>query len=310
MKGSGVVETYEQEKNEQEKVKREHFERETKENNVVWTRVFYGHNTMKNILAAMENKDLMSSRFLLRYLFRSMMAGFIIMIMYFFVYEIRTELIAELPMNAGLSKLIGGAAFGFSLVLIYYTNSELLTSNFMYLTVGYYYKKIKITKMLKIWSLCLLGNLLGVIVAAALFLSAAQLANDQLVETMMHTIEFKTSLTSWQIFVSAIFANFFINIAVISSMEFKEAFPKIFVLMFCVMIFGFMGYEHVVANMALFIAGLISRTHEMDLMGILNNFIFSFIGNYVGGGLVIGLFYAYLNDDRKYKAEEKKRKLS
>jgi formate/nitrite transporter FocA (FNT family) len=29
------------------------------------------------------------------------------------------------------------------------------------------------------------------------------------------------------------------------------------------------------------------------------NLLVSLVGNYVGGGLVIGLFYAYLNDDRR-----------
>ena len=40
---------------------------------------------------------------------------------------------------------------------------------------------------------------------------------------------------------------------------------------------------------------------DPDLLrpGVGKNLLVSLVGNYVGGGLVIGLFYAYLNDDRR-----------
>ena len=46
---------------------------------------------------------------------------------------------------------MGAIAFSLGLVLVVLTNSELLTSNFMYLTVGWYYKAISVSKM--IWIL-------------------------------------------------------------------------------------------------------------------------------------------------------------
>ena len=39
---------------------------------------------------------------------------------------------------------MGAIAFSLGLVLVVLTNSELLTSNFMYLTVGWYYKAISV----------------------------------------------------------------------------------------------------------------------------------------------------------------------
>ena len=53
--------------------------------------------------------------------------------------------------NDGLINLMGAIAFSLGLVLVVLTNSELLTSNFMYLTVGWYYKAISVSKM--IWIL-------------------------------------------------------------------------------------------------------------------------------------------------------------
>ena len=46
---------------------------------------------------------------------------------------------------------MGAIAFSLGLVLVVLTNSELLTSNFMYLTVGWYYKAISVSKMIWIF---------------------------------------------------------------------------------------------------------------------------------------------------------------
>ncbi|REH93725.1 formate/nitrite transporter family protein, partial [Staphylococcus felis] len=75
--------------------------------------------------------------------------------------------------------------------------------------------------------------------------------------------------------------------------------------MFGVTIFAFMGYEHVVYNACLFIGMLYYNVSALQLGHLIKNIIFAFIGNYIGGGLVIGLFYAYLNDHGQFKAIKK-----
>ena len=37
----------------------------------------------------------------------------------------------------------------------------------------------------------------------------------------------------------------------------------------------------------------------MNLLSVLSNFLFSGLGNYVGGGLFIGLLYSWLNNQSK-----------
>ncbi|HFR3530490.1 TPA: formate transporter, partial [Streptococcus suis] len=37
----------------------------------------------------------------------------------------------------------------------------------------------------------------------------------------------------------------------------------------------------------------------MTLLSVLSNFLFSGLGNYVGGGLFIGLLYSWLNNQSK-----------
>ena len=104
---------------------------------------------------------------------------------------------------------------------------------------------------------------------------------------------------AWLIFVKAVFANYFINASMIVAMQLTEHLAKIVVLMMGVTVFAYMGFEHVVANSALFAVALLEQPESVNVVQMGKNFLFSLVGNYVGGGLVIGLFYAYLNDHRR-----------
>ena len=189
-------------------------------------------------------------------------------------------------------------SFSFALALIYFTNSELLTSNFMYFTVGLYYTKVRLPETVAVLGSCLAGNFLGILVIGLLVRSAG-MVGPELIDNVVHTVHAKTIESGiWLIFVKAIFANYFINISVVMAMQVKESFSKIVVLSVGVIVFAYMGYEHVIANAALFVVALLFEPNSVSLLHIGKNLLFSLLGNYVGGGLVIGLFYAYLNDDR------------
>ena len=270
-------------------------EKEFKSENLVWTRIYYGREVMDRILDTIDVKRALHKRFFLRYTLRAAMAGVIICLMYIFAYQVKTDVGQDF--NAGLNKYLMSASFSLALVFIYFTNSELLTSNFMYFTVGRYYDKVSWGDTIRIWSLCLIGNLLGIVAIAVLVWSCGML-KESLVDNLVHTVNYKTSNSAWLIFVKAIFANYFINASVIVAMQLKEHLAKILVLMMGVTVFAYMGFDHVVANSALFVMALLEQPESVSALLMAKNFLLSFVGNYVGGGLVIGLFYAYLNDHR------------
>src|SRR4030095_14979631 len=271
-------------------------EREFKSEDMVWTRIFYGREVMERILETIDVKRALHQRFFIRYTLRAAMAGVIICLMYIFAYGIKTDLGRDF--NPALSKYLMSLNFSMALAFIYFTNSELLTSNFMYFTVGRYYGKVNWGETMKIWGLCLLGNILGIVFVAILVWSCGMLS-DAVVENLVHTVNDKTVKSgAWLIFVKAVFANYFINVSVIVAMQLKEHLAKIVVLMMGVIIFAYMGFEHVVANSALFVMAFLEQPESVNLLEVNKNFLFSLLGNYVGGGLVIGLFYAYLNDHR------------
>ncbi|MGA7394527.1 MAG: formate/nitrite transporter family protein [Terrimicrobiaceae bacterium] len=271
-------------------------EKEFKSENLVWTRIYYGREVMDRILDTIDVKRALHKRFFLRYTLRAAMAGVIICLMYIFAYQVKTDVGQDF--NAGLNKYLMSASFSMALVFIYFTNSELLTSNFMYFTVGRYYDKVSWGDTIRIWSLCLVGNLLGIVVIAVLVWSCGML-KESMVDNLVHTVNDKTSNSAWLIFVKAIFANYFINVSVIVAMQLKEHLAKILVLLMGVTVFAYMGFDHVIANSALFVMALLEQPENVSAVLMGKNFLLSFVGNYVGGGLVIGLFYAYLNDHRK-----------
>jgi len=278
-------------------------EKEFKTENMVWTRIYYGREVMERILDTIDVKRALHQRFFLRYTMRAAMAGIIICLMYIFVYQIKTDLGHDF--NSGLSKYLMSLSFSMALVFIYFTNSELLTSNFMYFTVGQYYDKVGWADTMKIWGLCLIGNIVGIEFIALLVWSCGMLS-DGVVENLVHTVNAKTvNSGAWLIFVKAVFANYFINASVIVAMQLTEHLAKIVVLMMGVTVFAYMGFEHVIANSALFAMALLEQPEGVSVLHVGKNFLFSLLGNYVGGGLVVGLFYAYLNDHRRDAARLK-----
>ena len=115
-----------------------------------------------------------------------------------------------------------------------------------------------------------------------------------------------TSLSgAGDLFVRAILCNFLINVAMLMVYNgyVKDDLTKSLVMIVAVALFAYLGFEHSVANTVLFsIAGLDGGlglgAGEVGLAAA--NVGIALTGNFVGGGLLIGWYYAYCNDDRKY----------
>lgn len=114
---------------------------------------------IQNIVGQAQIKQVMAKQTPMRYTLKAIMAGFLLSIVTVFMLAIKTQFAST--HNDGLINLMGAIAFSLGLVLVVLTNSELLTSNFMYLTVGWYYKAISVSKMIWIFIFCFICNILG-----------------------------------------------------------------------------------------------------------------------------------------------------
>lgn len=201
----------------------------------------------------------------------------------------------------GLGKFSYGLMFGWCLVMILYMNAELGTSNMMYMTSAIHRKVIPTRTALKILATCIFFNFIGAVIVCFLLsyttpYQIGHVAPDSyLIEASIAKLA-KSALTQ---FVEGIFANIVVNIAVFVTMRMKDDAGRVISLIFIIFIFAFLGFEHVIANFSTFSLAFFSNggpVEGMTLGSILSNFFFSGLGNYVGGGLLIGLLYSWLSN--------------
>lgn len=264
---------------------------------------YASRETMNSVVSSSQMKSVMLSKTPVRYFLKAMMSGFLLSIVAVFMLAIKTQ---HNGINEGTINLLGAIAFSLALVLIVLTHSELLTSNFMYMTAGAYYKSVPIGKIVWLFTVCFIGNIVGGFVLFGL-LKFTSVMTPEMVTALTKIVDKKTTLGTWDgILVKAIFANFFINIGIYVSIQFKEGLSKAFFIACGVVIFVFMGYEHVVYNANLFSGMMFYNLDALSWIDVLKNIVWAFVGNYIGGGIFVGLLYAFFNGKRNHYIDEQK----
>ena len=272
-------------------------------------KLFPGKAFISSILEMLEYKSEFTGLMKRRYLMRAAMAGVIVGLLYAGNYTIQAGMESiSLGMDEGLlpiGQILGAILFGFALVFIYFSKSELLTSNMMITTVGHYYKAITKRGTARVLSLCYLGNFLGGLFVAVL-LAVSSILNPGTMALMEHSVDVKLGYvtdgaTGWMdLFVRAILCNFFINLAMLMVYNgyIKEDLMKALAMIASVFVFAYLGFEHSVANTVLF--SIVGLQEGIAVVPAVGNIIICLAGNWVGGGLLIGLYYAYLNDEARW----------
>ncbi|MHC5269164.1 formate/nitrite transporter family protein [Enterococcus sp. LJL98] len=201
----------------------------------------------------------------------------------------------------GVGKMLYSFMFSWSLVMILYMNAELGTSNMLYMTVGYYRKRLSFAKAAKILLTCLFFNLIGGVFCGYLISLTGPFQNLPENSYLFVSIASKLEKSTLQIIVEGIFANVVVNVAVLVSMRMKDDAGKVMSIIFIIFIFAFLGFEHVIANFPAFSLAYFASNGSLEAMtagSVFHNLFFALIGNYIGGGLIIGAGYAWLNNSK------------
>jgi len=268
--------------------------------------LFPGKHFISTVLEALDTKHAMSGRLRRRYLQRAAMAGIIIGIFYTVNYAVIAGFYDVDPSLRPIGVLVGALLFGWALVFIYYSKSELLTSNMMIVSIGAYHHRTSWSKALWLLALCLAGNFLGGLLMA--FVEAgSSLASGTVLMEMLNAVDHKMAYVSagpmgWlDLLMRAILCNFMINLAMLLIYNgiIKEDITKCLAMVVAVFVFAFLGLEHSVANTVLFT--MVSLRGGVDLLLAVGNVCIALVGNFIGGGVLIGFYYAYANDDRRYR---------
>ncbi|MCI3917337.1 formate/nitrite transporter family protein [Streptococcus intermedius] len=233
-----------------------------------------------------------------KYAIRSMFAGA------FLTLSTAAGVIAADVINGlvpGTGRFVFPFIFAWGLIYILFLNAELTTSNMMYLTAGTFLKKINWKKALLILLYCTFFNLVGALFIAFLFNQTSAFSHLTSNGFLAGIAEHKLSRPSQLVIFEGIIANIFVNIAILSYLLLKNSTAKIWIVISAIYMFVFLTNEHLAANFASFslvaFNKIATQIEVFNLSNILRHFSITFLANWIGGGLLIGLSYAFLNGD-------------
>jgi nitrite transporter NirC len=164
----------------------------------------------------------------------------------------------------------------------------------MYLTVSSREVRTSWKHAALLWISCYFGNLAGAILVTLLLVGAGSLSELPPDHALFDGALHKAQQAGNVIFFKGILANWIVCPAVRVALRCKEEVAKILVLIFIVFIFVYLGFEHSIANMGTFSMAILGGG-TLTMGEALHNLLFSTVGNVVGGALLVGLPFTYLN---------------
>jgi formate/nitrite transporter len=196
----------------------------------------------------------------------------------------------------GVITLITGSVFTLGLILVVIAGSELLTGNMALVPIAALARRVNIKRMSLNFSFVLIGNLLGsLFVAYFLAVKTGVVTADQPLARLGQIATAKAvTETDWQIFLRALGCNWLVCLAVWMALAADDIGGKVLAIFFPIMAFVAMGFDHVVANMFFLPAAIFANVPGIGWGDVLNNWVFAFLGNFVGASVFVSGAYWYL----------------
>lgn len=259
------------------------------------------HNeTVLKLTNAAKNKINILNKSKFKYLVSAAFAGLYVGLGIILIFTVGGLLSAS---GSPATKIMMGVSFAVALCLVIMTGTELFTGNNMVMTVGRLNKGISTVSMAKVWIFSFVGNLLGSILVAALFVGTGLVNEGAVMEFFATTSIAKASVPFMSLFFRGILCNILVCVAVLCSFRTNDDTAKILMIFLCLFTFITSGFEHSVANMTIFSVALISPAIKgATLAGAVYNLVAVTLGNMVGGALVMGLgVYIIGSEDKEEK---------
>lgn len=246
------------------------------------------HNeTLQKLSNAAKNKVNMLNSSTLKYLVSSAYAGMYVGLGIILIFTIGGLLTA---VNSPSTRIMMGVSFAIALSLVVMTGSELFTGNNMVMTAGTLNKATTIKDMLRIWAFSYVGNLIGSLVVAGLFVGTG-LVNNGVVNEFFASISIaKSTAPAKDLLFRGILCNILVCVAVLCTFRTNDDTAKLIIIFMCLFAFITSGFEHSIANMTIFGVALFSSAiNGATLTGAVYNLLMVTIGNMIGGCLFMGL---------------------
>lgn len=245
------------------------------------------HNeTLEKLTIAAKNKVNLLNSSRLKYIVSSAFAGLYVGIGILLIFTIGGLLTSA---NSPMTKIMMGVSFAIALSLVVMTGSELFTGNNMVMTAGTLNKGTSTKDLIRVWVYSFVGNLLGSLLVAGLFVGTGLVNKGAVMEFFATTSLAKASLPFMDLFFRGVLCNILVCVAVMCSFRTNDDTAKLIIIFMCLFAFITSGFEHSVANMTIFGVALFSSSIKgATLMGAIYNLFIVTLGNIAGGALVMG----------------------
>ena len=181
-------------------------------------------------------------------------------------------------------KLVCGIVFSVGLCFVTMAGAELFTGNNFVMASASMQKAVSWGQTVKLWIVCYIGNLIGSVIASALFtMTGIGSSNEAVGEFFANAAAGKMAGTPANLFAKAILCNILVCVAIWC----------------CVGTFVTCGFEHSIANMTFLSIGLMNPMGKAITMGgFFYNLGIVTLGNMVGGILFIAVPYYVISRDK------------
>jgi nitrite transporter NirC len=228
-------------------------------------------------------------RRLSKFLLSSAFAGAFVGVAVVLLIAVSAPLVAD---GSPAAKLVQGAVFGIALTLVVFAGAELFTGNVMVMLQGLSRRTVGVGALLAVWVASLVGNVVGSIVFAAMVHGSGTFSTGAPAKLVASMVEAKRMVPGPQLFWRAVLCNLLVCLALWMAARTRSDAAKLVVLWWALFAFIAAGYEHSIANATTFALGVFEGSASWSDLAF--NLAWTVPGNIVGGGLLVGVAYAWL----------------
>lgn len=238
-------------------------------------------NDIKTIATAAEGKYQTSKNQLGKYFMLSILAGAFIGIGGIF----SNVLAASFTSVPVAGKLLSAVVFPLGLLLIFFIGGELFTGNVAVMSIQAFTEKGAGLKVLRVLLISFIGNFVGSILTALLFVYSGAAKAPILEYFSSQAYMAKLTMPIPEMFLRAVFCNLVVCLCVMMNFRLKSEAAKVLMTVLGIGMFVYVGFEHCVANMSLFTMTAVLDSTPIAL--IAKNMLIVTLGNIVGGSLLV-----------------------
>jgi formate transporter len=213
-----------------------------------------------------------------------------------------TVVTSDAILSFAASRVLGGLAFSFGLILVVVAGAELFTGNNL-LVMAWASRRITTFELLCNWLMIYLANFVGALGLVLLVLWSHQWTmNDNAVGiTAIKIAAAKASLPFIEAFFKGVLCNILVCLAVWLALAGRSVVDKIFAIMFPISAFVAAGFEHSVANMYFIPLGILLKDQlpagigeNLSWFALWWNLLPVTLGNICGGSVMVALVYYFI----------------